>query len=75
MNGRLGNVNNMRDFTFYKKNGASVVDYLICQPSCKHLITDFSIVSKRVVSYHWTLSFTLSCPKHNMSMYSVVTHQ
>ncbi len=30
MNGRLGNVNNTWDFTCYKENGASVVDYLIC---------------------------------------------
>ncbi len=50
MNGRLRNINNTGDFTCYKENGDSVVDYLICQPSCMHLITDFSNLSKRAVS-------------------------
>ncbi len=53
MNGRLGNVNNTGDFTCYKENGTSVVDYLICQPSCMHLITEFATLFKRAVSDHF----------------------
>ncbi len=32
MNGRLDDICNTSDFTCYKENGASVVDYLICKP-------------------------------------------
>ncbi len=62
MNGRLRNVNNTGDFTCYKENGASEDDYLICQPSCMHLIKEFSIISERAVSDHCPLSFILYCP-------------
>ncbi len=72
MNGRLGNVNNTGDFTCYKENGASVVDYLICQPSCMHLITEFSILSKRatcLITVHLVL-FCTALPNHEMLLYA-----
>ena len=62
MNGRVGNVNNTGDYTCYKENGASVVDYLICKPQCMHLIKDYTIIPKRAVSDHRPFSFALSCP-------------
>ncbi len=72
MNGRLGNIQNTGDYTCYKENGASVVDYLICKPHCMHLIEEFVILPKREVSDHRPLKFILTCTvninKHNMEL-------
>ncbi len=63
MNGRLYDVNNTGDFTCFKENGASIVDYLICKPHNIQDISHFTILPKRVVSDHRPLSFDLMYPK------------
>ena len=62
MNGRLGDIVNTKDFTCYKGNGASVVDYLLCKPHVMSSISRFSILPKRVESDHRALFFTLVLP-------------
>ena len=61
MNGRIGNVNNTGDFTCYKENGASIVDYLICKPDSANMITDLKLLYIRVESDHRPLKFALTC--------------
>ena len=62
MNGRLGNKTNSEDFTCYKGNGASVVDYLLCRPDSIPSIDEFTISPKRSESDHRPLHFTLCVP-------------
>jgi len=63
MNGRLGNVSNTQEFTCYKNNGASIVDYLICKPASVHYVTDLEIYPKRVESDHSPIKFSLKVIK------------
>ena len=62
VNGRLGKVENTGDFTCFKENGTSTVDYLICKPPSMNLIIDFTVSAKQTVSDHRPLSFSLLCP-------------
>lgn len=60
MNGRLDNKENTKSFTCIKENGASVVDYIICQPESSCLIKDMVILPKRVVSDHTPINFSIN---------------
>ena len=62
MNGRLGDTKNTGDFTCYKENGASVVDYLLCKPKSMSIIKNFTIAPKQVASDHRPLQFILTHP-------------
>ncbi len=52
MNGRLGDVPNTGDFTCYKGNGASLVDYLLGKPSSMSMVKEFSNITKQVYLGH-----------------------
>ena len=62
MNGRLGDVENSKDFTCYKGNGASTVDYLLCRPQNMLSVTQFRLLPKRTESDHRPLQFSLVLP-------------
>ena len=49
-NGRFGE--NSGKYTFHNKNGASVIDYLLMQHDCIHLIKSFNIENFNVFSCH-----------------------
>ena len=63
MNGRLGNTSNTSEFTCFKHNGASIVDYLICKPSSITHVADLKIHPKRVESDHAPIQFSLKVTK------------
>ena len=74
MNGRLGNVQNTSDFTCYKGNGASVVDYLLCRPHSMSSISNLTVLPKRVESDHRALQFSLRLPDKNCQSASIRTN-
>ena len=60
-NGRLYNDKNIGKFTYYKHNGKSVVDYLICRDSMLDMICDFCIGDiTECSSDHVDVSFVLT---------------
>ena len=64
LNGRLGEVTNTSDYTCYKSTGgASVVDYLLCQPNYIDTIINFHILPKHPDSDHRPLLFEVNFPR------------
>ena len=71
MNGRIGNVQNTSGFTCFKEKGASVIDYIICQPKNMQQIADLCILSKLADSDHAPVTFKLHCnPKKTMQSHT-----
>ena len=51
-NGRIYQDKHRGFFTYYKRNGKSVMDYMLFDPNCYNMITDFAISPKLVESDH-----------------------
>ena len=62
VNGRVGEDQGL--FTFISRNGASVVDYLLCKECNFSNITCFNVNSMNEWSDHTPISFSLSCNKN-----------
>jgi len=56
-NGRLGNDQTIGDFTFYSKNGYSVVDYLLLNPENVEYTNDFEIELLNELSDRCSITF------------------
>ena len=46
-------------FTYYNRNGKSVIDYMLFDPNCYNMITDFAVAPKLVESAHCPIEFGL----------------
>ena len=58
-NGRIYQDKHRGSFTYYNRNGKSVINYMLFDPNCYNMITDFAIAPKLVESYHCPLEFGL----------------
>jgi len=58
VNGRIGNSNN---FTFFSRNGSSVIDYLLTHEQNVHLLNSFQVCPINKRSDHTPLSFSMRC--------------
>ena len=58
VNGRIGNSN---DFTFFSRNGSSVIDYLLTHEQNLHLLNSFQVCPFNKRSDHTPLSFSIRC--------------
>ena len=73
LNGRVGADSD--NFTCYKENGQSVVDYLIVSRNNMQLITKFMLSSKKTDSDHVALIFSVSLQCSNTKPISVKSDQ
>ena len=51
-NGRIYLDKHRGSFTNYNRNGKSVIDYMLFDPNCYNMITDFAVSPKLVESDH-----------------------
>ena len=58
-NGRIYQDKHRGFFTYYKRNGKSVIDYMLFDPNCYNMITYFAIAPKLVESDHCPIEFGL----------------
>ena len=77
-NGRIYQDKHRGSFTYYNINGKSVIDYMLFDPNCYNMITDFAIAPKLVESDHCLIEFGLEieplCNTHeSMKDYDHVT--
>lgn len=63
LNGRLPNTDN---FTCYTAQGNSLIDYLLTQPKHVNLLSNFSILPKRIESDHCIVYFELNIKSHEV---------
>ena len=56
-NGRIYQDKHRCSFTYYNRNGKSVIDYMLFDPNCYNLITDFEVAPKLVESDHCPIEF------------------
>ena len=63
-NGRLGEVSDKGDFTFYCRRGRSVVDYFLTLYNLLNIIFNFQIRPKHIDSAHRPITFTLQIFSH-----------
>ena len=58
-NGRIYQDKHRGFFTYYNRNGKSVIDYMLFDPNCYNMITYFAIAPKLVESDHCPIEFGL----------------
>ena len=58
-NGRIYQDNLIGSFTYYNGHGKSVIDYMLFDPNCYNMITNFAITPKLVESDHCPIEFGL----------------
>ena len=58
-NGSLYQNKHRGSFTFFNRNGSSVIDYMLFEPNCRSMIKNFAIIPKLVESDHCPIEFSL----------------
>ena len=58
-NGRIYQDKHRGSFTYYNRNCKSVIDYMLFDPNCYYMITDFAVAHKLVESDHCSIGFGL----------------
>ena len=58
-NGRIYQDKQRGSFTYYNRNGKSVIDYMLFDPNCYNMVTDFAVAPKLVESDHCPIEFSL----------------
>ena len=58
-NGRIYQDKHRGYFTYYNRNGKSVIDYMLFDPNCYTMITDFAVAPKLVEFDHCPIEFSL----------------
>ena len=58
--GRLHQDKHRGSFTFFNRNGRSVIDYMLFEPNCLSMIKNFAMISKLVESDHCPNEFSLN---------------
>ena len=58
-NGRIYQDEHRGSFTYYNRNGKSVIDYMLFDPNCYNMITNFAITTELVKSVHCHIEFGL----------------
>ena len=58
-NSRIHQGKHRGSFTYYNRNGKSVIDYMLFDPNCYNMITDFAVAPKLVESDHCPIEFGL----------------
>ena len=58
-NGRIYQDKHRSSFTYFNRNGKSVIDYMLFDPNCYNMITDFAVAPKLVESDRCPIEFGL----------------
>ena len=58
-NGRIYQDKHRGSFTYYNRNGKSVIDYMLFDQNCYNIITNFAVAPKLVESDHCPIEFGL----------------